>query len=127
MKKIVWILSLVIISAGAAKAQIAQKSPEQRASHITRVLQKRLNLTAEQASAVNTAFLNQATRMDSLKNNLSADKKLNAPTRRSIVLATQKNVMAVLNEEQQKQFLQLEKMRKEKLMEKRAQKTNIQG
>ena len=102
-----------------ANAQMTRKSPERRATHMTKVLQKRLNLSPEQASQVNTAFLTQATRMDSLKNNRSADKKANHLTARVIRLSTQKQVMAVLDDTQKQKFVQWEKMRRERHKEKR--------
>ena len=121
MKKLLLILSFIIGLSVMANAQITQKSPEQRAAHITKVLSKRLNLTADQASQINSAFLNQATRMDSLKNNPSIDQKINNLTRRSILLFTQKEVISVLNDEQKKQFIEWEKMKKEKHNEKKAE------
>ncbi len=121
MKKLLIILSFLTGLSAMANAQITEKSPEQRAAHITKVLSRRLNLTADQASQVNSAFLNQATRMDSLKNNPSIDPKINNLTRRSILLLTQKQVISVLNDEQKKQFMELEKMKKEKHNEKKAE------
>jgi len=56
--------------------------------------------------------------MDSLKGNLSANKKQNHLTIRSIHLYTEQNVIAVLNDNQKQQFLGWEKMKKEKHQEK---------
>jgi hypothetical protein len=121
MKKLLALLSFIALFNMAAKAQLTEKSPEQRAAHITKALSKRLNLTAAQATQVNTAFLSQATRMDSLKTNLSQDKKLNSLTRRSIVLATEKQVLSVLNDDQKKQFMAWEQMKKDKHKQMKAQ------
>jgi len=119
MKKIFLILSFIIGANAMVNAQLLLKSPDQRAARITRVLQKKLNLTADQASQINVVFLGQATRMDSLKNNLSTDSATNRLTRRSIFLTGQRQVMSILNDDQRKQYLAWEQMRKEKHMQKK--------
>jgi hypothetical protein len=121
MKRLLMLLSFVALFNVAAKAQLTEKLPEQRAAHATKALQKRLNLTADQATQVNAVFLTQATRMDSLKTNLSQDKKLNSLTRRSIVLSTEKQVLDVLNDDQKKQFMAWEQMKKDKRKQMKAQ------
>jgi hypothetical protein len=121
MKEFFVLLSFITMFNVAAKAQLTEKSPEQRAAHMTKALQKKLDLTADQATQVNAAFLNQATRMDSLKNNLSEDNELNSLTRRSIVLTTEKQVLAVLNDDQKKQFMAWEQMKKDKHKQMKAQ------
>jgi protein CpxP len=118
MRKLILAVSFIIGLSVMAQAQITQKSPEQRAGHITKILQKRLNLSPDQASQINTVLLNRATRMDSLKNNLSADKKGNHLAARSIMLSTQRQVLAVLDDSQKQKFMEWEKMRKEKHREK---------
>ena len=102
-----------------ASAQMSHRSPEQRATHITKVLQKRLQLNAGQAQQVNAAFLIQATRMDSLKSNLSADKKANHLVARGIMLGTERQIVAVLNDSQKEQFMAWVKLKKQKRVEKR--------
>ena len=95
-----------------------QKTPEQRAAHVTKALQKRLNLTVDQAQQVNTIFFTRATRMDSLKNNLSVDKRLNHLSAHSIALASKQQLFTVLTPNQQKQFLAWQQMRKNRHMQK---------
>jgi len=119
MKKLILVLSFITGLTAMANAQMTRKSPEKRATHMTKVLQKKLSLSPEQASQVNIAFLTQATRMDSLKSNRSADKKANHLTARVIRLSTQKQVMAVLDDTQKQKFVQWEKMRRERHKEKR--------
>jgi hypothetical protein len=118
MKKLILVASFVIGFSVAADAQITQKTPQQRADHITKVLQKQLNLTDDQSKQINNAYLTQATRMDSLKSNLSTNKKQNHLATRSIYLSTEQNVIAMLNDNQKQQFLTWEKMKKEKHQEK---------
>lgn len=119
MKKLILILSLVSGTFMMAKAQTSalpttQKSPKQRAAHITKALQKRLNLTADQAQQVNTIYFTRATRMDSLKNNLSVDKRLNHLTAHTIALQSKQQLFAVLSPDQQKQFQDWQQMRKQR-------------
>lgn len=118
MKKLILAASFIIGFIVMAQAQITEKSPEQRARHMTKVLQKRLNLSPDQASQINTVMLNRANRMDSLKSNLSGDKKENHLAARSIMLSTQRQVIAVLDDNQRQKFMEWEKMRKEKHREK---------
>ena len=119
MKKLILAISFVAGLVVMASAQMSHRSPEQRATHITKVLQKRLQLNAGQAQQVNAAFLIQATRMDSLKSNLSADKKANHLVARSIMLGTERQIVAVLNDSQKEQFMAWVKLKKQKRVEKR--------
>ena len=119
MKKLILLAAIVFGSVLAASAQMTEKSPGQRAAHMTKVLQKRLNLTADQAQQINSFYLSQATRIDSLKANQSPDKKLNRMSARTITMSTSEHVMAILNDQQKQQFSALEASMKEKRMAKR--------
>ena len=114
MKKLMLVLSFITGSILMANAQMAQKSPEQRAKHMTKRLQKKLALSQDQAKQIDAIFITQATRMDSLNAHRSADKKENRLAARSIMLSSEKNIAAVLNGAQQQQFMDLLKARKEK-------------
>jgi len=115
MKRLIIAAAFVFgVSCMASAQVVAKKSPEQRAAHITKALTKKLSLSQEQAQQVNTIFLTQATRMDSLKTHQGADKKGNQLAARSIKLDTKKQVAAVLTAEQKEKFGAWEKMRKEK-------------
>ena len=127
MKKFILLFSFIAGLSLAANAQTAKKSPEQRAAHITKALQKRLNLSQQQAVQINQALLTQATRIDSLKSNPSADKKSNQLAAKSIRLAAQTQVVAVLNDEQKQKFAAWEKAMKQKHKEKKAHKDTEQG
>jgi Spy/CpxP family protein refolding chaperone len=128
MKRLILIASFIIGLGFMASAQVTKKSPEQRAAHHTKVLQKKLNLSQEQATQVNALFLTQATRMDSLKNsNPSADKKGKQLAAKSIRLATKKQVFAVLNDEQKTKFAAWEKKHKMKHKERKAPKDAVEG
>lgn len=129
MKRLILAAAFVFGLSCMANAQVmAKKSPERRAAHITKALTKRLSLSQEQAQQVNTIFLAQANRMDSLKTHQSADKKGNQLAAKSIRLDTKKQVAAVLTAEQKEKFGAWEKMRKEKHHGKRpANKADTEG
>ena len=97
-----------------AHAQLPQKSPDERAAHVTKTLQKMLNLSSDQASQVNAVFLAQISKMDSLKANPLADKKGDHLTKKGIKLATDQQMMNILSPDQQKQYMQWEKMKEDK-------------
>ncbi|MCO5951115.1 hypothetical protein [Mucilaginibacter flavidus] len=128
MNRLILIASFIIGLGFMASAQVTKKSPEQRAAHHTKALQKKLNLSQEQAKQVNALFLTQATRMDSLKNsNPSDDKKGKQLAAKSIRLATKKQVFAVLNDEQKTKFAAWEKKHKMKHKEHQAPKDAVEG
>lgn len=114
MKRFVLIMSFIIGLSVVANAQFMKRSPEKRAAHMTRKLQKKLNLSLEQAKEVNALLFTQATRMDSLKSVTSTDKKAKHLAARSIRLETKKRIVAVLTEEQKQRFMAWEKARKER-------------
>ena len=120
MKKLLVLICITALFSTVANAQTMQKSPDQRAAHMTKALSKRLNLSADQASQVNAIFFAQANQMDSLKNNPSQDIEGNKLARKSIAINTKQQVLAVLNDQQKQQFMELEKMKKEKHREKKA-------
>ena len=119
MKKLILMVSFIAGSVLMANAQLVQKSPEKRAAHITKKLQKTLGLNPDQAQQVNAAFLTRVTRMDSLKMNHSADKKENRQAEKEIFMSAEQSVMAVLNDTQKQQFLAWEKVQKERHMQKK--------
>ncbi len=112
MKKLMLLMALVAMVA-MAHAQPAQKSPDERAARITKMLTKRLNLTADQATQVNAIYLTRATKVDSLRSNQSPDKKLNRLTMKTIVMSTHQRMMAVLNDSQKQQYTAWENSMKE--------------
>jgi len=118
-------MSLVIfitISVSSANAQKIKITPEKRAAHITKELQKTLNLSAPQTKQVSAIFLKRAIRVDSLLNNPSSIAKRNRLAQRDIILTARKGVMAVLNDTQKRQFMAWEKNNKERRMQLKATK-----
>ena len=119
MKKLILLVCFIAGAVIMSNAQMEKKSPEVRAAHITKALQKKLKLSADQAKQIDAIFLRYATRVDSLNGNQSPTKKLNHLTKRSITLSTQKSVMAVLNDDQKTKFIAWQKERKERHAEKK--------
>ena len=120
MKKILVLLGLVAIFSTVTNAQTMKKSPDERAAHMTKALSKKLNLSADQSSRINSIFFSQASQMDSLQNNPSQDIEGNKLARKSIAVNTKQQVLAVLNDQQKQQFMDWEKIKKEKHREKKA-------
>jgi|GEM_PF-1720535 len=122
MKKVFLATFFMLALNALGHAQLLQKSPDKRAGHLTKELQRVLNLRPEQIQQVNTALLSQATRIDSLRNNPSVDKKESRLTAQTILLSTQKQILAVLDDNQKQQFMAWEKSQLEKRKNKRAAK-----
>jgi len=119
MKKLIFLLLLIAGFNVIAQAQFTRKTPQQRAAHFTKTLQKTLNLSSGQASKVNAILLARAIEMDNLKNSPSGSKKSDQLAKKSFKLSTDKQLMAILNSSQQKQYLQWEKIKEEKHREKK--------
>jgi Spy/CpxP family protein refolding chaperone len=99
-------LLLMIFLAGSvafAQAQTpkAPKTPEQKAQRMTKALEKKLALSADQSAKVSAIFTKSATQMDSLKANKSADRKANMQSRKAIMANTDASLKTVLTAEQQ--------------------------
>ncbi|MBK0378096.1 hypothetical protein [Mucilaginibacter segetis] len=114
MKKLLLMITLVAGMNFLAQAQTNNnKTPQQKAQHMTMMLQKKLALTAEQSAKVKAIMLNQAIHMDSLKKNMSADnRKQNHKSRRMIMKKTNAALNAVLTPDQQKKYAELKASRK---------------
>ncbi|QQL50382.1 hypothetical protein [Mucilaginibacter ginkgonis] len=126
MKKAFLIITLIAGFGAATFAQDKAKTPEQRADHLTKALQKRLNLTADQAGKVHTIMFERATRVDSLKlNGAGGDKKMNRMVRRDIKYTTDQKLTAVLNADQLKAFKDWKATHKNKHGNKPAAQTDV--
>lgn len=120
MKKLILIVTLVsVINVFTNAQQVQQKTPQQRAANMAKVLEKKLNLTPDQATKVNTIMLIQSTRLDSLKSNPQVDKKSNRLSRRSILEQTDNNLNDILNTDQKKSYANWKELRKEKQLAKK--------
>jgi hypothetical protein len=122
MKKVFLAAFFMLALNVMAHAQLPQKSPDKRAGRLTKELERILNLRADQIPQINTALLTQATRLDSLRNNTSVDKKESRLTAQTILLSTQKQILAVLDDSQKQQFTAWENSKLEQRKNKRAAK-----
>ena len=120
MKKLVLILSLAAGLSVTGYAQQRAKSPEKRASHVTKVLQQKLNLSSDQAFQVHSIMLTQATRIDSLRSNVqSPDGRPNRRAMKTIMATTDENLSYVLSPDQQKAYFSWKAERKDKMRAKK--------
>ena len=109
---------MITLVAGLSAATYAhgdKKSPDQRAKHMTKVLQHKLNLTADQATQVNAVLFAQASQMDSLNINKTVDRKANHFAKRTIMMATDQKLSSILNADQLKGYDAWKAARKEKM------------
>ncbi len=121
------ILSLLFIAGMAFTAHAQQatqqqkpvKTPEQRAMRMTRVLRKRLNLTAKQAKRVDRIYLTQAIELDSIYNYPSNNRRLDMQYKRNAKKTADQEIIGVLSTNQQQEFIQYKKMVKQKRMNKK--------
>lgn len=124
MKKSILILAFILGFSAITSAQRnfrrGPKSPEQKLAMLTKELQKKLHLKADQTSQVNNIMFTQVTRLDSLKSNLSTtNPMLNQLARKNIMLTTDSKLNNILNPDQMKLYQDLKVARKEKMMAKR--------
>ena len=109
---------MITMVAGLSAATYAhgdKKSPDQRAKHMTKMLQHKLNLTADQATQVKAVLFARAIQMDSLKNNQTGDRKANHFAKHSIMQATDQKLSSILSADQLKSYDAWKATRKEKM------------
>jgi len=93
----------------------AHKTPEQRAQRMTKVLNEKLNLTADQSAKVNAIFLTKAVQMDSLRKAHSADRKADRQSRKAMLVTLDGQLKGVLTADQQAKYTELKAQMKEKM------------
>lgn len=89
-------------------------NPQQRAQHVSDMLQKKLNLSADQTAKVKDILLAQATQMDSLKANKAGDKKANREAFKAQLQKTDGQLAAVFTADQNKTYSEFKAQMKEK-------------
>ena len=121
MKKLLLMIMLVAGISVRANAQTkVKKTPEQKAEHITKILEKKLALNAAQTVKVKAIVFKRATQMDSLKaTRTTADRKTGRQSRKAILLAADQDLKNVLTESQKKTYTELKASMKEKMKGKR--------
>ena len=111
---------MIMLVAGISVLANAQtrvkKSPEKKAEQITKLLQNKLILSADQSVKVKAIVFKRVTQMDSLKNTQSAaDRKQNRLSRKKILLSADQELKTVLNAGQQKTYAELKASMKDKM------------
>jgi periplasmic protein CpxP/Spy len=117
MKKIIVMLLLITGLAAYAKAQDTTKvkrTPQERAARMGKMMQKKLNLTADQSTQINAILADRAAKEDALK----GQKGTKAEKLKAIADADAK-IDAILTPEQRKLYAALKESAKEKGMGKK--------
>lgn len=117
MKKIIVMLLLITGLAAYAKAQDTtrvKRTPQERAARMGKMMQKKLNLTADQSTQINTILADRAAKEDALK----GQKGTKAEKLKAIADADAK-IDAILTPEQRKLYAALKESAKEKGMGKK--------
>ena len=111
MKKILLMITMVLGLSVLAQAQTKQHNghgtPAKKAEHLTKMLQTKLNLSADQSTKVNAILLARATQMDSLRANKTGDKQNNRQAVKSLLTKTDGELSAVFNADQNKTYMEL--------------------
>jgi protein CpxP len=106
-------LLLVTGFAALAKAQDTtkvKKTPDERAAQMGKMMQKRLNLTADQSKQIDAILIDRAEKLDAMKG-----QKGSRNERMKLMTDADTRINAILNDDQKKQYAQM----KEKILEKR--------
>lgn len=126
MKKLSMAVVLLLSVFTFANAQTPQQggqggrnmgTPEERAQRQTETLSTKLNLTAEQKSKVLAIFTAQAQSVDSLRKASAGDMAAMRSTMKPIQQASESKLMAVLNDDQKKQYATYQEERKAKMQQ----------
>jgi protein CpxP len=123
MKKI--ILALLIITGTAAFAMAqdttkVKKSPEERAAQMTKMMQKKLNLTADQTTQISAILTERANQMAEPK---VKGMKGGRMAKMQAVADADKKINAILTPEQQKAYAQMEEKTKARMMSRKKDNT----
>jgi len=113
MKKILMMLLLVAGFAAFAKAQDTtkvKKTPDERAAQMGKIMQKRLNLTADQSKQIDAILTDRAEQVAAMKG-----QKGTKSEKMKVMADADTKINAILNDDQKKQYAQM----KEKMLEKR--------
>ena len=118
MKKILLMITMVLGISVLAQAQTKQHrghgTPDQQAAHITKMLQNKLNLSADQSAQVNAILLTRATQMDSLRANKNSDKQAYREAIKSLLGRTDSQLSAVFTADQNKTYMDMKAQMKDR-------------
>lgn len=114
MKKIMIMLLLITGFAVCTKAQDTAKvklTPQERAARMGKMMEKRLNLTADQSKQINVILADRATKEDALKG-----QKGSKAERMKVMADADAKIDAILTPDQRKLYAALKESAKEKGM-----------
>lgn len=103
---ITMVLGISILAQAQTKER-QHKSPQQRAERIGKMLQTKLNLSADQSTKVNAILLTRATQMETLKANKGTDKKANREAFKNLLVKTDSELSKVFTADQLKTYGEL--------------------
>jgi len=120
MKKLLIVGALLFSVFTTVLAQERQMpSPEERAKRQSETLARRLSLTEDQKSKVHELFLHQAKTTDSLRTASNGDFQGMRAKVQPVQDATDKKIVALLNEDQKKEFQAYQDERKSRMQGRR--------
>lgn len=104
------------VRSGTAQQSIPQpkKSPPERAAQQLKVLANQLNLNQDQVMQLRMILLNKVIAIDSINNNPSGDPKADGRARKAINQDADVRTYALLNTDQQLQYVQWKNDQKQK-------------
>ena len=113
MKRTKLILATLILSLTALTSFSQEKTPEERAKHLTEKMTKSLLLSTDQQAKVLTLNTGIAQKNDAIRKNVNMNKEQKQEAIKGNMDARKSNLKMILNEEQFKKFEKLEEKRKE--------------
>jgi len=123
MKKLMLALFLITGITAFAKAQDTtkvKKTPEERATQMTKRLQQKLNLTADQTTKISAILTERATQMDEPK---MKGVKGGRVVKMQAMADADKKINAILTPDQQKQYAEMQAKMKVKAQDRKKAKT----
>jgi len=118
MKKIIVMLLLITGFAVCANAQDTTKvkrTPQERAERMGKMMQKRLNLTADQSTKINAILIDRATKEDALKG-----QKGTKGEKAQVMADADAKIDAVLTDDQRKLYAAMKESAKTRMNKKGA-------
>jgi protein CpxP len=118
MKRLNLILATAILCFNSFSSFSQEKTPEERAKHLTEKMTKSLLLSTDQQAKVLTLNTGIAQKNDAIRKNVNMSKEQKQEAIKGNMEARKSNLKMILNEEQYKKFEKLEEKRKEEFKKK---------
>ena len=101
------------------KPKQGKASPTRQAAHQLNNLEKQLHLSQDQVLQLQVILINRDVAMDSLRNNTSGDRHTESRIRRGIMQSADRQIDALLTDDQKTLYQQWKQQQREKAMERR--------